>query len=322
MGQDALRKALDEGSARALSEDRGGRRHLGASEIGARCARQAFYSFRWFYQVQHGGRILRLFDRGNQEEFRLVRWLRASGFEVRDYAERLVQNDITGDYETIPWDESIDESLPGLCFSDVSKSENHIKLALAQGVRLAQWGFADHDRHFAGSSDGKLRGPSSLVPDGWGGAEFKTHNDKSFADLVKKGVLSSKPVHWVQMQIYVHYLELPWCLYVAVNKNDDSIYTEIVHYKPEVAGPYVDRADSILKAKQPPSRLTEDPSWFECKFCDFREICHYSETPMKSCRTCGFSRPDEQGSWYCEKYHSLIPRDFERVGCDQWDPIS
>src|SRR5205823_6534586 len=58
------------------------REHLGASELGDVCARRLYYKFRWFRDVQHSGRLSRLFNRGQLEEARFVEWLRAIGFQV------------------------------------------------------------------------------------------------------------------------------------------------------------------------------------------------------------------------------------------------
>jgi hypothetical protein len=60
----------------------GFRNHLGASIIGRECARQVWYTFRWFKKVRHAARLLRLFDRGNLEEERFIKWLKQAGVEV------------------------------------------------------------------------------------------------------------------------------------------------------------------------------------------------------------------------------------------------
>lgn len=300
-------------ATRALLTEAKPRSHLGASQIGGRCARQAWYGFRWAYQENALGRTRRLWDRGHEEEHRLVRWLRASGAEVRDYAKRLVWNTDRDDYQVVDWD----DGFPQYC-EDVSTSPAHHKIAAEEyDIQARQWGFTDHEGHFAGSSDGKIRWPG-VLPDGWGGIEFKTHNEKSFKHLEQKGVLTSKPVHWVQMQIYMHYLGLPWTLYLAVNKNDDALYAEVVVYKPEMAGQYIDLARGIILAKQAPKKLTEDPSWFECRYCTFREICHYDVEPEKNCRSCVYADPVGDGGWNCARYGMLIPEDFIPKGCGDW----
>lgn len=287
------------------------RGHLGASQLGSRCARQIWYGFRWVYSTNHLGRIQRLFDRGHEEEARFNRYLRLAGYEVQDFSQRLWHSEAVARYLLTEWD---DKHPP--YYEDVSSDARHIALASEAGMGPKQWNFVDG--HFSGSSDGRIRGEG--LPDGWGLLECKTHSEKSFTDLSKKGVLSSKATHYVQMQIYMRFMGLRWGLYLAVNKNNDELYAETIYYKEEVAEAYIVRAQQIIAARQAPPRLTEDPSWFECKFCDFREICHYSSPVQKNCRSCAYAEPTK-GQWYCNKHKGELPPDFIPVGCDEWESV-
>ena len=312
--------AIDAAVRKDHQEKRRG--HIGASALGNPCPRQVWYGFRWAYQEKHLGRMLRLFDRGHKEEDRFNRWLRMAGVEVRDYAQRLLYSPSQADagqmYLCVEW-----EAEAPAWYEDVSGSSYHIAIALQEGAPLKQWGFTDHDGHFSGSCDGKIRDAAGTLglPEGWGLQEHKTHNEKSFNLLTKKGLLSSKPTRYVQMQLYMHYLGLKWGLYLAVNKNDDRMYAEVIYYREEIALPYVATAWKLIEAKQPPKRMTEDPSWFECKFCAFREICHYGEAPQKNCRSCVFSSPAADGEWHCGKFDAILPKDFMPKGCDAWEAI-
>jgi hypothetical protein len=60
------------------------RNHLGASLIGSKCERSLWYTFRWCTNPQFSGRVLRLFETGNQQEPRLIKNLREVGIEVYD----------------------------------------------------------------------------------------------------------------------------------------------------------------------------------------------------------------------------------------------
>jgi len=64
--------------------DQSPRHHLGASEIGHKCERALWYSFRWAFKKNFSGRMLRLFETGNLAETRLIKELRLAGFEVVD----------------------------------------------------------------------------------------------------------------------------------------------------------------------------------------------------------------------------------------------
>jgi len=71
--------------------ERGGRPHLGASLIGHDCERYLWLTFRWAKQSTFDGRMLRLFDTGNQQEARLVKDLRSIGVEVSEHDENGAQ---------------------------------------------------------------------------------------------------------------------------------------------------------------------------------------------------------------------------------------
>lgn len=58
------------------------RNHLGASGIGNDCARQIWFGYRWATKTKHGGRLLRLFNRGHLEEARFIAMLLTIGCQV------------------------------------------------------------------------------------------------------------------------------------------------------------------------------------------------------------------------------------------------
>lgn len=316
-------KVFDAVVEAGLTEKR--RKHLGASAIGNRCLRQSWYKFRWAYEERFNGRIRRLFSRGHEEEARLSRWLRMAGVEVRDYAQRLIMEACpqTGygvpEYRCIDWDIDI----PTMA-DDVSDDPHHIALAIEQEVGPKQWSFVDHDAHFAGSSDGRIRGgilTDKLGLIGWGGVEYKTHSDKSYNDVVKRGVAKSKPVHMVQTQVYMLKFNLPWTLYVAVNKNDDALYMEVIYADKYFAEQYVEIAGKLIHQRFPPPKISNDPSWFECSWCEFKNICHYGAPMEKNCRSCAYATPEADARWYCNMHSALIPDDFISKGCDEWKAV-
>ena len=57
-------------------------RRIGASGIGRECSREIWYKFHWINKTLFKARILRLFERGNLEEARFVRWFENMGVTV------------------------------------------------------------------------------------------------------------------------------------------------------------------------------------------------------------------------------------------------
>jgi len=201
------------------------------------------------------------------------------------------------------------------------------------GIRLKQWDFKDIGGHHAGSTDGKALIPlESMIevpglPKGeWFGLEYKTYNVKSFAYLLSKGsVKEAKPEHYTQMQEYMHYMGLPRCLYIAVCKNDDTWYTEVIEYKESHALWAIDKARAAISARQLPKRFSDNASNMTCKFCDHKMVCHFGDPLVKSCRTCTHVTAVTEGTdarWHCGMWNTLIPVDAVPKGCDSWSPIT
>jgi len=172
--------------------------------------------------------------------------------------------------------------------------------------------------HFGGSLDGVVVGLPE-APKATHVLEVKTHGAKSFADLKKKGVRESKPMHWQQMQTYMHLADIDRALYYAVNKDTDELHIERIERDPAEGERILARAQKIVTASEPPLRLSEDPDYFECKWCRFKPQCHGTEAPEVNCRTCAHSTPTLAGDaqWTCGKTNrpGVIPINVQRAGC-------
>lgn len=176
-----------------------------------------------------------------------------------------------------------------------------------------QWRVEAHGGHFGGSLDAVAIGLRE-APKTWHVVEFKTHSAKSFRDLGAKGVAVSKPQHWAQMQIYMHLTGLDRALYVAVCKDTDALHVERVHADRAAAERLLDRARRVIEAKRPPSRISEDPTWWECRFCDHRAVCHDGAAAESNCRTCLHSTAVE-GGWHCARLDRVLDSAAQRAGC-------
>jgi hypothetical protein len=189
--------------------------------------------------------------------------------------------------------------------------------AIGIDVRGAQTR-VNFDAFVSGSADGVAMSGVPEAPSKQHVLEFKTHSLKSFNEVVKKGVEKSKPMHFIQMQIYMLGLNIDRALYFAICKDNDEIYTERVRLDKDLAQKYVDRGRRIALDDHMPPPLSTDPSWFECKFCSAHSFCHKAELPKQfSCRTCAHSTPKENSTWRCEKHEADdIPLTFQRKGCE------
>jgi CRISPR/Cas system-associated exonuclease Cas4 (RecB family) len=176
----------------------------------------------------------------------------------------------------------------------------------------------DFGSHVSGSVDGIIESGVPEAPKARHVAEFKTHSKKSFDDLSAKGVEKSKPLHYIQMQAYMAGMKIDRALYVAVGKDDDSIYTERVRYDAEIATKYIERAKRIALSDRMPPPLSTDPSWYECKYCPAYKFCFQTQTTEHvNCRTCAHSTAKADSTWRCERHDADgIPVEFQREGCE------
>ena len=189
-----------------------------------------------------------------------------------------------------------------------------------------QWNFTDINGHFSGSCDGVIK-----VDGEWMLLECKTHNDKSFKELKEKGVINAKIAHVAQMMIYMHYLKLPKALYLAVNKNTDELYEEVLEYDQGATLPIIEMARSIITTETVPERISDNPTWYECKMCNHYNLCHQGYAPQANCRTCAYVTPVDNGQWKCERENALKSYDEQLNGCNehiiippiitQWKPL-
>lgn len=275
------------------STKEGHRGHLGASGIGKDCARALWYDFRWIGEDE---REATADETGEENSARMLRlWNRGHLEEGRFIAlllmigARVVQQDTNG----------------------------------------KQLRFKDCYGHYAGSMDGIVMGlPEQEELERWL-AEFKTYNDKRFTELQKNGVEVQDEHYYVQMQQYMGKFGLPAGLFMAVNKNTDALYAEVVWFNKEVYERYRDRAPKIIFADAPPQKLRgASAGYFKCKMCNYKKACHLGRPVAKNCRTCAFSVPAKetdangQGVWRCRKFNNqALTLDAQAAGCDQHIPV-
>lgn len=175
----------------------------------------------------------------------------------------------------------------------------------------------DFGNHVSGSLDGVIESGVPEAPKARHVAEFKTHSKKSFDDMVKNGVEKSKPMHFIQMQVYMHGTSINRALYLAVCKDDDRIYTERVKYDKKVAEDAIIRGKRIAMSDRMPEPCSADPSWYQCKFCPAHSFCHKAEpTKRVNCRTCAHSTAMPDSTFRCERHQAdAIPEEFQHEGC-------
>ncbi len=232
------------------------RSYLGASSIGDECIRKVQLQYMQKDQKVSAKQV-RTFDIGHCLEDLVIKWLRIAGFDLKTRNEKGEQFGFSAaDGKFAGHVDGIILSFPEEFASIADSKSDEVKLT-GQGSAL-----------FASAAEVTAQGSSLL--------EIKTMNHKSWNDTQKRGVLVSKPVYYSQVQLYMAYMELDRCLFVALNKDTSDLYFEIIPFDPGMAQKYSDRAVQIIKATENNELLpcvSGDSSFFLCKMCGFRDHC-------------------------------------------------
>ncbi len=253
------------------------RRHLGASMLGGKCARELWYKFRWAVHEKFEPRMLRLFNRGHREEPAFCKLLRDAGMEVWAIGQ--------------------------------NKDDLDIRISGSDG-------------HVGGTPDGVVRGCPDIPADEPALLEFKTLSFDSFKKFKDDGVMTASWKYFVQVQIYMGELDLKWCLWLGVNKDNDEIHGEVIRYDEKIHREYMARGDMIVRAEEPPPRISDTPGNFACKFCAAKQLCFFNDIPEINCRTCAHSTIGPNGAWLCARgRHEVTQKDAAMVCCEHiFDP--
>jgi hypothetical protein len=139
-----------------------------------------------------------------------------------------------------------------------------------------QFGFATAGGRLRGHVDGIIvSGPDVGVrwPALW---EHKALGQKSWTDLVKRGLRLSKPIYFAQVQLYMAYLVLEVALVTALNRDTLVLHHEAVPFEAAEAQRLSDHAVDVLRAAEAgelPPRIAQAPDFYLCRFCHYATRC-------------------------------------------------
>jgi hypothetical protein len=252
------------------------RGHLGASQIGKKCERDLWYSFRWASHKPTGsnkssfdGRMLRLFETGQLEEARMVENLRSVGCEVHEVDSK------TG----------------------------------------KQFWYSSHGGHFSGSLDGAAVGVPGAEKT-WHLCEFKTHNAKSFTELKRAGVQNSKPQHLAQMVMYMGWSGLTRALYLAVNKDTDELYAERIPEDPARFQILCAKALRVISAVEPCEKNVPESECKWCDHRLVCEGGALPAVHCRTCAHARPDTDGSGARWVCTRDNMELTKMVQERGCD------
>lgn len=252
------------------------REYLGMSQIGDSCARRLWYSFRWAGREQFDSATLKRFEDGHRTEDLIVNRLKlVEGLDV------------------------------------VATGHN------GQQIRVV-----DHGGHFSGHLDGTVIGLHQ-APKTKHVLEIKCVSDKKFAEFKKavrdhgeKSALKVwNPVYYAQAQSYMHYMDLTRHYIVVATAGGRDWYSARTEYDKKYALQIVAKAKRIIDSNEPLEKLSDTPTWYECKWCAYKDICHGDTMPDRTCRTCLHSTATPDGRWHCARWGKHLTGQEQEQGC-------
>lgn len=255
------------------------RLYLGMSSLGDACMRKLWYGFRWASARTITRRTMRIFERGDIEEQRVIRDLKAIGVE---------------------------------CF----RRDGDLKIEITGAVGEKQEEFVGFAGHAKGHPDGRCLGVPE-APKTEHLLEIKTMNDANFKKLKKLGIKASKPVYYSQAQRYMAKGNLTRTLHITTNKNDEDYHIERIHFDKDHADDLARKETDIILSDSPPTRVFAR-TWFECKVCSHFAVCHDGAAPRVTCRSCRNVELEVDGIWRCGLTQEVLTGEKQMAACSSY----
>lgn len=248
-----------------IEKDDRQRPYLGLSGLGEKCWRLLFYQWRHCFKPSFPPRMLRLFRRGDREEFVLVWMLRGIGFEIFEVDENKKQFCVT-DFDdhlkgnldgvaNIPAEFWLPEFKPTPLLTEYkTANDNKFKKFVENGVEKTNAKYYAQIQGYCGYMD--LKGAIFIV--------VNKNDDDIYIEFVpaKKNKFSA-----------------------LVDKASDIISAQ----SPPDRIPFASPSYWDFKTKE------------GCKYCDALHLCFKNAPSQKMCRTCVHASPGPQKSWICAK---------------------
>lgn len=177
-------------------------------------------------------------------------------------------------------------------------------------TQLTLEGFAGHNK---GHCDGVI-----LLNNKKHVLEIKTMKQEKFKTLKKDKLKSANPGYWGQAQMYMHALGIEHTLFIVTNKNTEERYYEVVDYDETQAQFFNDRIVDVISTEVPPTKIG-NADWFQCKWCDAMDVCHYGMPHLETCRTCQNIILKDEGKWGCSlKDIDSLTVSQQEQGCEEY----
>lgn len=177
-------------------------------------------------------------------------------------------------------------------------------------VKERQRTFEDINGLFRGHWDGLISGITTQDHV----LEVKSASASRFKAFQDNGIEKMAPEYYAQVQCYMGYAGLQRALFVVMNKNDCSLYSERVHFNNTFFKETKAKALRIITANTEPPKTEEN-----CQWCGFRHLCgdkaHVQK--QKVCGVCIHCHIQPDATVMCTQYNREVKN--WGVSCPSWE---
>ena len=103
---------------------------------------------------------------------------------------------------------------------------------------------------------------------------------KSMNSMIFKNLEEAKEENINQIQLYLHFFKIPKGILLYVNKDTQELKEFLINYNKNIANCLLEELSGFKKqidANVVPPRFSGYPDNWQCKYCQFREICDIGE---------------------------------------------
>ena len=169
--------------------------------------------------------------------------------------------------------------------------------------------------HLKGHIDGKIKWEKYF--DDVVLFENKTADKAGFTKFKKKGLESAFPGYYSQVNSYMKHTGLELAIEIVTCKDSEERHIEIVEYNQDVAVTADLKGIKVVTSDEPFPRIG-DSTWWQCKLCDYRLVCHHNEPIPRTCRTCVDGVVADDGIWKCQLHDKLLSSDDQKKACPDY----
>ena len=114
----------------------------------------------------------------------------------------------------------------------------------------------------------------ALLPDLNAVIDIKVIKASSWREFVRKGLFAWSQLYYAQLQAYMGMRGIPYAYLMALNKDTGELHDERIAFNGEYYIGLKSRAEMIAISESEPPRVSGNPSWWLCKICKYRGVCH------------------------------------------------